>query len=62
MASLALYDITGRSIASRNIALQAGSSTNVDLNSIAPALPVGVYNLRLQLADTFVNRRIVVSQ
>lgn len=62
MASLALYDITGRNIAIRNIALQAGSSTNVDLNSIAPALPFGVYNLRLQLADTFVNRRIVVGQ
>jgi PKD repeat protein len=62
MATLALFDITGRSIATRNVAVQANNATAVDFNSIAPALAAGIYNIRLQLDGAVVNRRIVVSQ
>jgi hypothetical protein len=62
MATLALFDITGRSIATRNVAVQANNATTVDFNSIAPALAAGIYNIRLQLDGDVVNRRIVVSQ
>jgi PKD repeat protein len=62
LATLALFDITGRTVATHSVAVQPGNSTSVDFSTIAPALPVGVYNIRLQLAGNIVNHRIVVSQ
>jgi PKD repeat protein len=61
-ASLTLFDITGRSIAARNIQLQAGNATTLDFSTLAPNLPVGIYNLRMQVGNTIINRRLVVSQ
>ncbi|UPT65814.1 MAG: M43 family zinc metalloprotease [Sphingobacteriales bacterium JAD_PAG50586_3] len=62
MATLHLFDVTGRSIAARTITMQANNATTLDFSSIAPALPAGVYNLRLQMDGAVVNRRVVVSQ
>jgi len=62
MATLSLFDVTGRSIATHNVAIQAGNETSINFASIAPTLPVGVYNIRMQLNGNVVNRRIVVSQ
>lgn len=62
MATLTLFDITGRTIAARNLTLQANNGINIDFGSLAPALPAGVYNIRMQLDGNVVNRRVIISQ
>lgn len=60
-ATITLVDMTGRIITAQNIGLQANSPSTIELNSIAPTLPAGIYNLRMQIGDSMVNRRVVVN-
>lgn len=63
-AIITLFDITGRQLSAKTIVVQANIANVVALTDITggAALPVGVYNIRLQQGTTVINKRLVVSQ